>query len=205
VKALPERRRPVTESQQKRPIHRSAWKGSSTKSVCRVWDTRHPKGQGRRRSGFVAFRVDRHMLWRCIEMRLAAWRGRRVGPRGYPAPSRYRYLPGPSCASCAHAPVGPRPPRSFRPLRGVLRRFWRPVDPPSIRCHDGVRAAGARCSCGRGRVFTYPRKYKRPRGKVPGQGARWNPRAMDHLDRCDRVGSSELPGGEVPRLSPAHG
>jgi hypothetical protein len=89
------------------PIHRSEWKGSSTKSVSRVWDTRHPKGQGRRRSGFVAFRVDRHMLWRCIEMRLAAWRGRRVGPRGYPAPSRYRYLPGPSCASCAHAPVGP--------------------------------------------------------------------------------------------------
>ena len=142
MKALPERRRPVTESQQKRPIHRSAWKGSSTKSVCRVWDTRHPKGQGRRRSGFVAFRVDRHMLWRCIEMRLAAWRGRRVGPRGYPAPSRYRYLPGPSCASCAHAPVGPASPFLPAPSRRSVA-FLAP-------CRSAVHPLprrGARCGC----------------------------------------------------------
>jgi hypothetical protein len=67
-----------------RLIHRSAWKGNSPKSVCGNRHTRHPEGQGRRRSGLVAFRFDHHMLWRCIEMPPAASSQRRVGPRGYP-------------------------------------------------------------------------------------------------------------------------
>ena len=82
------------------PIHRSAWKDHSPNSVCRIWDMRHPEDQGPRRSGLAAFRVDRHMSWRCIEMRLAAWCGRRGGPclAGADPATGQAFPPRPLCA-----------------------------------------------------------------------------------------------------------
>jgi hypothetical protein len=136
---------------------------------------RHPEDQGRRRSGLAAFRVDRHMLWRCIEMRLDARCGRRGGPclAGADPATWHAFPPGPVCALLCprSAGVGLRHPSGpFAAPCGVCGA-------PSMR-----RASADAWRRGPGSPLTVwmredryvPTKIKPLGGKVPRPGGRRN-------------------------------
>lgn len=112
-------RRNASDTETYRLIHLTSWKADSPKSVCRIGDRRRSEGQGRARSGPAGFRVDHHMSWRCIEMRLTArrgWRGGHASRTSDPA-TRRAPSPGPSCAIMRPGSAGVGPPHPSVPSR----------------------------------------------------------------------------------------
>jgi hypothetical protein len=121
------------------------------------------------------------------------YRGCGVCLAGFPSPQPMHFL-----ASAAVRPAGRTRRRAgLSTLPAPSRRSAAPVAPRRSAVHPralGGSTRDRRFPCGRGRIVTYPPKYKPLRGKVPCPGYERNPGAKTGLEPRVRGGLSKLRG-----------